>query len=119
MAPDGRLWLYPEVSRRVKVRELDSLPISKARSMAVREFFRDPSIVPDFIDALPADPSRRGALWLRRGFAPHNDRKLDGRLVPLAGDPETGWYVIRTRDSETHILHGPSVAAAMFKSGWG
>ena len=119
LALDGRLLRYTKFPRLVKTRELTPLPISKARSMAAREFFRDPSEVPDFIDSLPADPSRRAALWLRRGFASYNHRKFDGRLVPLAGDPETGWYVFRTKDSEAHILHGPSVAAAMFKNDWG
>ena len=115
LALDGRLLRYTGFPRLVETRELKPLPISKARSMAAREFFRDPSEVPDFIDALPADSSRRGALYLRRKY----NKGVRGQLVPLAGDPETGWYVFRTRDSETHILHGPSVAAAMFKSDWG
>ena len=38
-----------------------------------------------------------------------------GGEVPLAGDPESGWFCVRTENGKrVHIFHGPSESAEIF-----
>lgn len=38
-----------------------------------------------------------------------------GQTVPAVGDTATGWYALEMGDGSTQIIHGPSVAAHLFR----
>lgn len=81
---------------------------SETRPHVPREY------MPDLVCPLFDDPARTGATWIQ--VSPPGARTAElCQQLPLAGDPEAGWYVFRASDGVTHILHGPSVAAKMFK----
>lgn len=76
---------------------------------------RPSEYVPVLVCPLFDDPTRTGATWIQ--VSPPGARTTQLiRMVPLAGDPDSGWYVFRASDGVIHILHGPSVAAEIFKS---
>jgi len=70
--------------------------------------------VPVLVCPLFGDPTRTGATWIQVSPPGARTEELI-RMLPLAGDPDAGWYVFRASDGVIHILHGPSVSAAMFK----
>ncbi len=62
------------------------------------------------------DPSRTGAIWIKVSSLGGRHALNEISQLPLAGDPESGWYGLVTCDFVHHLFHGPTVAAWMFKA---
>lgn len=107
MAPDGRL--DGPSGPLVALSRKRAWSSTKDKIAGPREYL--PLLVCPLFD----DPTRTGTAWIQLSRPGERTTEL-AQQVPLAGDPESGWYVFRASDGVDHTLHGPSVAAEMFKS---